>query len=54
MDGTNELKEATRVSAPVASSTLSVNVLPPRERLWSASDQSPSAKRSALTRSRPL
>jgi hypothetical protein len=26
MDGTNELKETTRVTAPVASNTLSVNV----------------------------
>jgi hypothetical protein len=50
MDGKNALKETTRVTAPVASNTLGVNVLPPRERLWSASGQSLSAKRSALTR----
>ncbi|MGA7624980.1 MAG: hypothetical protein WCA91_15515 [Candidatus Acidiferrales bacterium] len=38
MDGTNGLKET----------TLSVNVFPPRERPWSASGQSPLAKRSAF------
>src|SRR5580658_9512943 len=46
MDGTNILKESTRVTTPVASNTLSVNVFTARKRLWPASGQSPSAKRS--------
>ena len=46
---TNELKETARVTASGALNTLSVNFLRPRARLWSASGQSPSAKRSALT-----
>jgi hypothetical protein len=44
MDGTNGLKETTRVTASVAS-TLGVNIFAARGRVWSASGQSPSADR---------
>ena len=43
MDGKNGLKDITRVGAPVASNTLGVNVFTAPGRLWSASDQGPSA-----------
>jgi hypothetical protein len=47
MDGTNELKETTRVTAPVASSTLSVNVFTaPGKVLWSGHSARPFPGRS--------
>ena len=39
MDATNILKEITRVTAPVAWNTLSVNVFTAQKRLWSVSSQ---------------
>ena len=53
MDGTNGLKENTRVTASVAS-TLSVNIFAARGRLWSASGQSPSASRVASRSYNPI
>ena len=53
MDGTNGLKETTRVIASVAS-TLSVNIFAARGRLWSASGQGPSASRSASRSHNPI
>jgi hypothetical protein len=54
MDGTNGPKETKRVTAPVASNPLGVNVFSVRERLWSLSGLDSSARRSALTRSTRL
>ena len=54
MDGTNGLKETTRVTAPVASSKPSVNIFAARGRLWSASGQGPSASRSASRSHNPI
>jgi hypothetical protein len=54
MGGTNGPKETARVTTPVASNTLSVNVFTASGKAMVASGQSPSAKRSALTRSRRL
>jgi hypothetical protein len=53
MDGTNGLKETTRVTASVAS-TFGVTLLLPRGRLWSASGQSPSANRLASRSYNPI
>ena len=53
MDGTNGLKETTRVTAPVAS-TLSVNVFTAPGKTMVGEGQSPSGKRSDLTLSRRL
>jgi len=54
MDGTSELKESARVTAPVASSTLNVNVFTAPGKPMVGERPKPSAKRSALTRSRRL
>jgi len=54
VDGKKGLKESTRVIAPVASNTLSVNVFTAPGKTMVGGGQSPSAKRSALTRSRRL
>jgi hypothetical protein len=59
MDGANGPKETTRVTAPVASNTpesntLSVNVFTAPGKAMVGERPKPSAKRSALTRSRRL
>ena len=50
MDGKKGLKETTRVTAPVALSTLGVNVFTAPGKTMVGERPRPSAKRSALTR----